>query len=138
MGVIDLREARKRDRTRKTQKANGKQAKLFSQIPLHWLPIIQRAKAFAAIPLLAAISCQMQLDEKSRITITKRTWKLAGDPRTEDQRRSVITALQRVPSIVRLEFRHRVGPKYIAHKGLWWSKAPPKDLLKAHEDDEET
>jgi hypothetical protein len=93
---------------------------------LHWLPILQRANAFSAYPLLAAIAYEMRMRRKSRIAITADTWELAGDPRTERQRHVVISALRRVPSIVRLEYRQRIGSKYVASKGLWWGKAPPR------------
>ena len=97
----------------------------FAQIPLHWLAIMQPARAVSALPLLAAISYEMRMRRKSRIAITAEIWELAGDPRTEAQRRAMINVLRRVPSIVRLEYRQRVGSKYVAHEGLWWSKAPP-------------
>ena len=98
----------------------------FTQILLHWLPIMQRARAVSALPLLAAIAYEMRMRRKTRIAITAEIWELAGDVRTEAQRRAMINVLRRVPSIVQLEYRQRIGSKYVAHRGLWWSKAPPR------------
>jgi hypothetical protein len=93
---------------------------------MHWLPIMQWMGATAGYPLLIAIAYEMAMRRKSRIAITADTWALAGHPRTYDQRRAVIAALKRAPSIVRLEFKQRIGSKYVAHKGMWWDKAPPR------------
>ena len=87
---------------------------------------MQRARAVSALPLLAAIAYEMRMRRKTRIAITAEIWELAGDLRTEAQRRAMINVLRRVPSIVQLEYRQRIGSKYIAHRGLWWSKAPPR------------
>jgi hypothetical protein len=97
----------------------------FTQIPFHWLPVLQRMKALGALPLLMAIAYQMQRG-KAVTPITPETWALAGDPRTEAQKRQMIDVLRRAPSIVRLEYRQRTGAKYAARKGLWWDVAPPQ------------
>jgi hypothetical protein len=97
----------------------------FVQIPLHWLPIMQRAKAFPATPLLLAIAYQMFASDKSRVPITSEIWELAGDPRDKAQRHEMIQILRRIPSVVRLEYSQRTGTKYAAVKGVWWDKAPP-------------
>jgi hypothetical protein len=107
----------------------------FAQIPLHWLPIIQRARADRALPLLVAIAYQMRMSRKPRVAVTSQTWRLAGDPRTEAQRRAMINVLRRIPSIVRLEFSQHTGPKYAAIKGRWWDTAP-SPATKAEEKDE--
>jgi hypothetical protein len=98
----------------------------FSQIPLHWLPIIQRARAEKALPLLIAVAYQMRMDRKPRTPITSKTWAHAGDPRSKAQRRAMIDVLRRIPSIVRLEFSQRTGSKYTAIKGLWWETVPAR------------
>jgi hypothetical protein len=98
----------------------------FVQVPLHWVPIIQRAKAESAMLLLLATAYQMHMDQKSRVPITAATWALAGDPRTEAQRRVAIKVLRRIPSIVQLTYSQHTGPKYTAIKGRWWGKAPPQ------------
>jgi hypothetical protein len=86
---------------------------------------MQRAKAFAAMPLLHAIAYQMRLHQKSRVPITEDTWEFAGDPRTAKQRHTMIEVLQRIPSIVRLERSQRTGSKYAAIAGIWWYASPP-------------
>jgi hypothetical protein len=82
----------------------------FARIPLHWLPIMRRAHALTAIPLLVAIAHEMamrerrNIDDRNRIPITEQTWLLAGAPPTEGQRRAMLQALRRIPSIVRFEY----------------------------------
>jgi hypothetical protein len=111
--------------TKPAAKTRNRQEYPFAQVPLHWSPIIQRARAESALLLLFAIVYQMRIGQKSRVPITSATWALAGDPRTEAQRRAALNALRRIPSIVRLEFSQRTGSKYAAVKGLWWDTAPP-------------
>jgi hypothetical protein len=118
----------------KTRKRNDQP---FAQIPLHWAPIIQRAKAESAMLLLHAIAYQMRMNQKSRVAITSTTWALAGDPRTEAQRHAVIEVLRRIPSIVRLEFSERTGSKYAAVKGLWWDTVPSQAVSPEDGENEE-
>jgi hypothetical protein len=98
----------------------------FAQIPIHWFPIIIHANAFRAIPLLGAIAYQMKLACNSHIPITSKTWAFAGYPRSKDQRRAMLAALNRIPSIVRLKFKKRTGSKYVAYQGLRFDNAPPE------------
>jgi hypothetical protein len=97
----------------------------FGQLPHHWNPIIVRANAFRAMPLLTAITYQMGAG-RFRVLITSETWALAGSPRTRAQRRAMLAALNRVPSIIRLSLSDRTGAKYTARKGIWFNRTPPR------------
>jgi hypothetical protein len=97
----------------------------FAQFPVHWLPIIIQANAFRAVPLLVALTYQMKLGHTLRVPITERTWKLAGcSHHSRAQRRAMLVALNRIPSIVRLEYRNRTGSKYAASTGVRFKCAP--------------
>jgi hypothetical protein len=138
MMVVNLRGIREELKARPAATAGSANSRPLKEVPfaqifLHWL---QRARAASALPLLAAIAYEMDMRRKSKIAITADTWALAGDPRTARQRHEVLKALRLIPSIVRLEYRQRIGSKYVAHKGLWWSKAPPK-VREEEGDDEE-
>jgi hypothetical protein len=107
----------------------------FARIPLHWFPILRRARALTALPLLAAIAHEMamrerrNIDDRNRIPITEQTWAYAGAPPTEGQRHAMLKALHRIPSIVRFEFRQRTGSKYAVYKGIWWNTAPERPQI---------
>jgi hypothetical protein len=119
----------------KASKAAPKKQRLevpFTQFRNHWLPMLQRMRARSALPLLIAIAYQLDMDRTVRTAITKKTWARLGDC-TKDERKTMLRALGRVPDIVRLEFRLRSGPKYAAHKGKWFDRAPPR-LVRMKED----
>jgi hypothetical protein len=97
----------------------------FAQLRLHWLPILRQKKAERAFPLLTAIAHQIDIGDTGRAAITSQIWAKVGDY-SEQERRTMIRALRRVPDIVRLEFRLRTGSKYAAHKGKWFDRAPPR------------
>jgi hypothetical protein len=98
----------------------------FALIPLHWLPILRRCRAVAALPLLAAIAYEMQMEGRSRVPITSDTWAKAGGYFSEAQRHAMLNVVQRAPSIVLLKLSQRTGTKYAAHRGVWFDNAPPR------------
>jgi hypothetical protein len=109
-------------------------------MPLHWWPIIVRAHAVPAVPLLAVIAYQMEMNRRSWTSITLKTWARLrlGPELTKAQKHTMIEALWRIPSIVKLTFRQRTGWKYAAHQGVWWAKEPPMPkAFRAFESNEE-
>jgi hypothetical protein len=71
------------------------------RIPLVWIQLLRDGQAIAAWPLLLAICNQMRLKNALAVSITAKVWGVAA-ARSEQERRTMIQALKRVPNLVRL------------------------------------
>jgi hypothetical protein len=108
----------------------------IARVPHVWLLILDEAEAMPALPLLLAICSQMTVRRKKAVLITARVWNVARG-RTKGKRKAMLTALQRVPSLVRLEYRNRSGSKYRASQGPLWNAEYPYPDRNSEDDDNE-
>jgi hypothetical protein len=117
----------------------------FTQVPLHWIPIVVRANAALALPLLIVLADAIRLKQyskftgsaRTRVAITAAIWASVGYPFTDKQRaiaglpsashkrRAMIAALKRIPDIVRVQALRRSDFKYVVHKGRWFDQEQP-------------
>jgi hypothetical protein len=98
----------------------------FGRFRLHWAPMLRQARAEAASLLLGAIAFEM--DQPWRrvpyMPLTAQTWAHLGNC-SEQERRTMLRALHRVPGIVRLAPNNQsLLSKYTVHKGRWFDKMP--------------
>jgi hypothetical protein len=94
------------------------------RVPRVWLRILRDAEAWSALPLLLAIYNQMIVRKKPAVSITTKVWEVA-EAHTRQERRTMLAALKRVPDLVRLEYRDRLGSKYRAGQGPLWDAEYP-------------
>jgi hypothetical protein len=133
--IVNLEEVLRRRRADARAKAKTERHKhdfmkprskrpFIGRVPHVWLLILDEAGAMPALPLLLAISNQMNVRKRTVVLITARVWKVARG-RTEGKRRAMLAALTRVPDLVGLEYRNRRGPKYRASQGPLWNAEYP-------------
>jgi hypothetical protein len=115
----------------------------FAKMRRHWSAMLVDAGVCqAAGVLLAEIAYCMDMDTGGldRIPLTEKVWEQLGrnyaplkegDRAMETRRRRALRSLGRVPGIVHLQFSNRTGSKYVARKGEWFDKAPPRSVKSA-------
>jgi hypothetical protein len=94
------------------------------RVPRVWLRILRDAEASSALPLLLAIYNQMIVRKRPAVSITAKVWEVA-EAHTRQERRTMLAALKRVPDLVRLDYRDRLGSKYRASQGPLWDAEYP-------------
>jgi hypothetical protein len=132
-GALEKRRRGKRTRPKAAFLKPRSKHPFVMQVPLAWLQILRDAQAMTALPLLLAIDNRMIVKRTSSVSITARIWAIA-EARSEQERRTMLRALERVPGLVRLEKRKRLSSWYRAHRGPLWDAEFSYDRLNAIED----
>jgi hypothetical protein len=102
--------------TRSRNGVNG-----FSVVPLWVTKEIAQARAYHAGPLVNVILQRMRVRRTTTVLITSAVWAEAASP-SKYERETILNHLRLVPSVLKLEKRHKGYTRYQAVLGDMWSK----------------
>jgi hypothetical protein len=93
----------------------------FSVVPLWVTKEIAQARAYHAGPLVNVILQRMRVRRTTTVLITSAVWAEAASP-SKYERETILNHLRLVPSVLKLEKRHKGYTRYQAVLGDMWSK----------------
>ena len=89
--------------------------------PLTVLKLVVEAGAEKALPLLLAIHRQLTMTRREWTPLNGAIWNAAGDPSAK-KRATIISALRKLPELVRIEPHRTTTSHYQVAKGPRWAR----------------
>ena len=103
-------------------RATGQRTPAFVPVfPLTVLAAVVAAGAERALPLLLTIHRQLTMTRREWTPLNGAIWKAAGDPSAK-KRATIISALRKLPELVRIEPHRTTTSHYQVAKGPPWGR----------------